>query len=483
MPRKNALNRRDFIKAATAAACMAGGVIPLSGCDGGSFLADNRRPNIILITADDLGWKDLPCYGNRDIATPNLDRIAREGVKFTNAFVVASSCAPSRASLITGQYPHTNGVTGLTHIYKTKALSPFHTTLPGLLENEGYNTALQGKWHVSPYLLTSWYGYNERLSGMFSKGMHIDDSEKTIDFIRRNKDNRFYLELNATNNHRDESGEFHFDPDFPVDPSKIRVPEYWTLPDWPEIREDVARYYSQTMKMDHLIGKVLEALDDLGLTGNTMVVFMSDNGPPYPGNKMTLYDRGTGTPLLVRWPKRLDGGQVKEQLVNSIDIMPTILEAAGVKIPAAVEGRSFFPVMQQDDAAPTRTAVFTEMTHHVFYLPSRAARTRRWKYIRNYSDIAKGLDQNHHDEWAHRLCELPNQPWKRPRKEEELYDLLKDPNEQRNLAADPATVDELRKMRKLLKQHMEKTKDPYLGKPFTHDYDPKLYEKHKAGDT
>jgi len=97
--------------------------------------------------------------------------------------------------------------------------------------------------------------------------------------------------------------------------------------------------------------------------------------------------------------------------------------------------------------------------------------------------IAKGLDQNHHDEWAHRLCELPNQPWKRPRKEEELYDLLKDPNEQRNLAADPATVDELRKMRKLLKQHMEKTKDPYLGKPFTHDYDPKLYEKHKAGDT
>ena len=95
MPEKGALNRRNFIKAATAAACMAGGVIPLAGCDGSSFLTDNRRPNIILITADDLGWKDLPCYGNRDIATPNLDRIAREGVKFTNAFVVASSCAPS----------------------------------------------------------------------------------------------------------------------------------------------------------------------------------------------------------------------------------------------------------------------------------------------------------------------------------------------------------------------------------------------------
>jgi arylsulfatase A-like enzyme len=441
------------------------------------FSNDPELPNLILITADDLGWKGLGSYGNEQVSTPHIDRLAQEGVRFSHAFVAASSCSPSRASLITGQYPHTNGVTGLTHVHPTKSLSPFHRTLPELLREAGFNTALQGKWHVSPYLPTSWYGYNERLSGILGESFWFHDSTKAVDFVTRNRNNRFYLELNFMQNHRDGDGEFHFDPDFPVDPDEIHVPEYWTLPDWPEIREDVARYFSQTMKMDQIVGELLQALDDLGLARNTLVVFVSDNGPPYPGNKMTLYDRGIGTPLLVRWPAELPAGRVVERLVSTIDIMPTLLEAVGIDPPADVQGRSLLSSMQGGAAPAGDEAVFAEMTHHIHYLPSRAVRTRRWKYIQNFSDIAKGLDQNHDDDWAHRLCELPNQPWKRPRVEEELYDLAEDPNEQVNLAVRPEHARQLEKMRGLLRQHMVATQDPYLDAPFTHDHDPKAYER------
>ncbi|MFW5862506.1 MAG: sulfatase [Spirochaetota bacterium] len=484
MDEKKKYTRRKFLgKSAVMAGTAAVGTsfIASTGCSK-SFSTDPDKPNIILITADDLGWKDPGCYGNREISTPNIDRLSKEGLKFTRAFVVASSCAPSRASLITGQYPHTNGVTGLTHIYKTKSLSPFHATLPGMLADAGYNTALIGKWHPSPYLPTGWYGYNERLSGMLPKTWKIKDAKKINDYIKRNKDNRFYIEINFLQNHRDDFGEFRFSPDFPVDPKKVNVPDYWTLPNWPEIREEVAKFYSQTMEMDAVIGDILNELDNLGLAENTIVVFMSDNGPPFPGNKMTLYDRGTGTPLLMRWPKKIPAGKTCKGLVNTIDIMPTLLEAAGVDIPSGynMQGESMAPAFS-GPCHRLREAVFMEMTYHVHYLPTRAVRTDRFKYIHNYSDIAKGLDQCAHMEWAHRVCQLPNQPWQKPRVEEELYDLKKDPNEQHNLVGDPDYNKELQKMRALMEKHMKETNDPYLGHEFTHDYDQEMHKLRKPG--
>jgi len=478
-------NRREFLHdvalpAAAGSLLLSTGA--LTGCS--SFIADPELPNIIFITADDLGWKDLPAYGNKDIKTPALDRLAREGIHFENAFVVASSCAPSRASFITGQYPHTNGVTALTHRYKTKSLSPFHTTMPGLLKKSGYNTALQGKWHVSPYLPVSLYGYQERLSTMLPKGWPITDGKKALQYIRSNKNNRFYLEMNFLQNHRDDNGEFSMAKDFPVDYKKIKVPRYWTLPDSVELRKDIAKYYSQTMAMDKIIGEVLDELDRLKLTENTMVVFVSDNGPPYPGNKMSLYDRGTGTPLIVRWPKKLPSKKTIPHLVNTIDIAPTMLEAAGLTVPPEMEGISLLPMMKAKKPRPVRDALFMEMTHHVRYVPMRAVRTIRYKYIKNYSDNPLGLDQNSHDAWARDLCRKKNQPWLRPRIEEELYDLAADPHEQKNLSSDPAFENELKKMRALLKEHMKKTKDPYLNKPFSRDYNPEEYlpEKEKKKD-
>jgi arylsulfatase A-like enzyme len=479
------MKRREFIKtvskgALTAAVGLGVGQASWYGRRR-AFASDGSRPNIVLLVADDLGWHDLGCYGDKQVSTPNIDRLAGEGVRFTNAFVSASSCSASRASLITGQYPHTNGVTGLTHVRKRLMLSPFRTTLPEILSDHGYNTAFEGKWHVAPYYPTGWYGYQERLSGILPKDFWIRSSEKALAFIEENRDNPFYLQLDYMDTHRDDFGEFHFADGFPVDPEKIHIPDYYTLPDWPEIRTDLAKYYSNAAKMDAMIGQVITKLDELGLAENTLICFVSDNGPPYPGNKMTLYDRGIGTPIIMRRPGTIPAGTVNDELVSTIDIMPTLLEAAGCPIPQKVQGKSALGLAAGTGSGPLHDAVFAEMTYHVNYLPMRAVRTKKWKYIRNYSDDAVGLDQCAHMEWAQKVCELPNQGWIRPRVPEELYDLENDPNEQKNLVDSASSQEQLGMMRERLDRHMRETKDPYLGRTFEKNYSPADFA-HPSGE-
>jgi arylsulfatase A-like enzyme len=477
------MKRREFLekvaKTAVATTCL--GMGPSLGCGRKALReATPDAPNIVLLIADDLGWKDLGCYGDRQISTPHIDGLAAEGVRFSNAFVAAPSCSPSRASIITGQHPHSNGVTGLSHRHKRLMLSPFKTTLAEVLGRSGYNTAFEGKWHVAPYLPTSWYGYAERLSGIMPKDFWIRSSDEAIAFIEENRSNAFYLEINYMDTHRDDYGEFQFVKEFPVDPEKIAVPEYYTLPDWPEIREEVAKYYSNASKMDMMIGKVLAKLEELQLGEKTLVCFVSDNGPPFPGNKMTLYDRGIGTPLVMRWPGKIPAGTVDESLVSTIDLMPTFLEAAGAGIPPEVQGRSLLSLAMGKGSEAPRDSIFAEMTYHVNYLPMRAIRTAKWKYIRNYSDDAVGLDQCSHMEWAQRLSELPNQGWTRPRVPEELYDLENDPNEQDNLVANPAFAPALERMRERLDAQMVETRDPYLGREFERNFTAEASE-HPAG--
>ena len=407
--------------------------------------------------------------------------MAAEGVRFASAFVAAPSCSPSRASIITGEHPHTNGVTGLAHRHKRLMLSPFHRTLPKILSEAGYNTAIEGKWHVAPYLPTGWYGYRERLSGILGRDFWIRSSDKAIRFIEENRDNAFYLELNYMDTHRDDFGELQFAEGFGVDPEKLEVPGYYALPDWPEIRTEVAKYYSNTSNMDGMIGRVLAKLDELGLSENTLVCFVSDNGPPFPGSKMTLYDRGIGTPLILRWPGGIPAGTTSRSLASTVDIMPTLLEAAGCPVPQDLPGRSLLSLATGDREEPLHRAIYAEMTYHVHYLPMRAIRTAQWKYIRNYSDDAVGLDQCAHMKWAQRLCELPNQGWTRPRVPEELYYLESDPNEQENLATEPAFGAQLELMRTRLDDHMRETRDPYLGREFESNYSARDF-KHPAGE-
>jgi arylsulfatase A-like enzyme len=467
------MERRKFLSSiakATVASAFFGVGQCVSCSDAKRPSASAEQPNIILLIADNLGWKDLGCYGNEQVYTPNIDALAHGGIRFANAFIAAPSCSPSRASIITGQHPHTHGVTGLTHIRKRLMLSPFKRTLPEALAECGWHTAIEGKWHVAPYFPTSWYGYRERLSGVFAKDFLISSSDNALRFLEDNRDNAFYLELNYMNTHRGSSGEFYRPMSEFVSLESVDVPEYYALPDWPEIRDEVGMYYANVSAMDYLIGEVLAKVEQLGLAEKTLVCFVSDNGAQFPGGIMTLYDRGIGTPLIMRRPGRIPAGAINDNLVSTVDIMPTALDAAGCPISSGVQGRSVLPLATGTGDEPVHEAVFAEMTYHVDYLPMRAARTSRFKYIRNYSDDAIGLDQLAHKEWAHRLCELPNHGWLRPRVPEELYDLAADPTEQTNLAGMPEWSGELEKMRKILDRHMRETADPYLGKEFERNY-------------
>lgn len=441
-------------------------------CRSTSGSSGGNGKNLIIIVADDLGWKDLSCYGNTDIHTPHIDSLAERGVRFTNAFVTSSSSAPSRGTLITGQYPHTNGLDSLAHIRPGKSLSAFRETLPEVVKKQGYRTATAGKWHVAPFSPVGWFGYHEALNGRTPAAMHIDDMTPVKTFLQENREGPFYLEINYMNNHRHGDGSFDMDPRHPVDPAEISVPEYYALPESPGLLDDLAKYYSQTLRMDEMIGEVLAELDSLGLAEDTVILFFSDNGPPYPGSKMTLYDRGTGTPLIIAGPS-IPAGKTVNDLVCSVDFAPTLLDILGLQGLEDAQGCSFLPWITGAPDKPFRDAVYLEMTYHVDYIPTRAVRTREWKYIRNYSASPIGLDQLNHVGWARDIAVLDNQPWTRPRVREELYNLLDDPDEQHNLiGTEPETAT---RMRALLDQHMLVTDDAYLEKGFKDDYKPEHY--------
>lgn len=413
--------------------------------------------NVLFMTADDLGWKDLSCDGNVNVRTPHLDALAVQGTRFSRAFGASSSCSSSRASFITGQYVSTHGVDGLTHRYPLRQLGPFQPTLAEAFKRAGYATAIQGKWHVAPFIPVAFYGYESFLGGPLPTN-HIKDTEKIERYLRARAKDRvpFYLELNFTDTHRSANGKIPRDPDFVVDPETITVPEWMGLPDWPEIREDLARYYGKLQRTDHLVGRTLEALRATGLAENTIVVFVSDNGSPFPGNKMTLLDRGIGTPLLVRLPAQISPGRASDALVSTIDIMPSLLELTGLAVHRRVEGVSFAPLLLDETKASHRQYVCAEMNRHVKAIPMRAIRSDRWKAILNLSDSPIGLDDLAGVPWAERLCELDDQPWRRPRPEFELYDLWSDPQERSNLAGRAEVASVEAEMRKLLQSGWKK---------------------------
>ncbi len=443
------MQRRDFCKGAAIAAAA-------------PFVArgayKERQPNVILITGDDVGWRDLSCYGNNDLETPNIDALAEQGVRFTNAFVTSPSCSASRASIITGQSPHSVNVLGLTHVHTQYQMPKHIPTLPRSLNRAGYVTGIHGKWHVAAFKPSCSYGYDVQMSIM-----KIKHAWKAKRFISACKDRPFYLELNFMQPHRPDfhNHAFQMDPDFPVDPGAIRVPEYWQVPDWPEIREDVAAYYSQMMKMDHIIGDILGHLEKQGLAEDTLVIFVSDNGPPYPGCKMTCYDRGIGAALVMRWPAALPAGKEVDALVSTTDLMPTCLAASGASIPKSVQGSSLLGI-SRGEADSVRDAVYASITYHVDYQPIRAIRTNEWKYIMNLSSEPFSLDQCAGFEWAHKVAEMERHSYYRSRLPEELYHISKDPHERNNLAGSKEHLEVKQRLERKLREWRQETDDPLL---------------------
>lgn len=446
-----------------------------------------RRKNVVLIISDDHGIDQLGCYGNETIQTPNLDAMAKKGVRFTNAFAVASSCSASRGSILSGLYPHQNGQLGHEHNWHHFSLFDWVETIPGILKKNGYKTGLIGKLHVGS---KSNLEFDFRVNAKEIMGNRDAKriAEYAGDFFNQDKEKPFLLLVGYSDPHREDQGTtdmrnvenfsgFANDKSYrgvtprQYKPADVHVPEF--LPDIPEVREELADQYESVSRLDTGIGWVIENLQESGRYDDTLVIYISDNGIPFPGAKTTVYDSGTRVPMIIASPEITKGGTVNTAMVSFVDLMPTILDWTETKSPRyALPGRSFRAILN-DAADTTRSEVFASHTFHevTMFYPMRSIRTREYRYILNlYPELQFpfATDLFVSRTWQgilkRRLETMGRRSTKaylyRPR--EELYDIKNDPVESVNLAGDARYARVLKELRNKLSQMRSTTDDPWL---------------------
>jgi arylsulfatase A-like enzyme len=407
-------------------------------------------PNIVYLHSHDTGRYVQP-YGQQ-IVTPNIQRLADQGLLFRQAFCAAPSCSGSRACLLTGQWAHVNGMTGLAH--RGWQLEDYGRHIVHPLREAGYWSALIGEQHLSvdPGVL----GYDHVVDIGTTRVHSIAPAAKQL--LRSRPPEPFFLSVGFFETHR----EF-------FEPSSVRDALYGAppahLPDTPETRADMASFKASARSLDQGVGAVLHALDEQGLADDTLVVLTTDHGLPFPGAKGTLSDRGLGVMLVVRGPGGFHGGHVTDALVSQVDLYPTLCALAGAPPPDGLHGRSLLPLVRRE-AEQVRDELFAELTYHAAYDPMRAIRTRRHKLIRHFGDRLEPVLPNVDDSPSKDL--LVAAGWGRtPRPRVELYDLLMDPGEMRNLAGLPAHADVEAELATRLDAWMHETDDPLLDGPVT----------------
>jgi N-sulfoglucosamine sulfohydrolase len=451
------MNRRNFLATAAAAA--------------GPRQA--RQRNVLLLVADDQGL-DLGCYGNAAIATPHLDALAASATRFPYAFSTVSSCSPSRSVMYTGLYTHTSGQYGLAHDFHNQHTLESVESLPLLLKKAGYATACIGKKHVKPDEV---YAFDYALEGREIAGNRdvAAMARKAGDFLAAHRDRPFLLIVGYSDPHRAALG-FANTRDYPgtaprrYAPAAVRLPYH--LPDLPEVRADLADYYQAVSRLDAGAGLALQALRDSGRENDTLVIYLSDNGIPFPGAKTNLYDAGVRLPFLVRAPGLSKAGSVSNAMISYVDVAPTILDWTGVPGPTryTLPGRSLLPALEENPRGWDE--VYGSHTFHeiTMYYPMRMARTRRYKYLRNLAHqlpypLARDiLDSASWKAMQAKKADLGSRSarayFERPA--EELYDLEKDPDELDNVAGDAAYAKALQMMREKLAAFRRRTNDPWL---------------------
>jgi len=418
--------------------------------------ADNR-PNIVFIIADDVGWNDVGCYGNTVVKTPNIDKLAKEGLQFNNAFLTASSCSPSRCSIISGKYPHSNGAAELHTPLPEKEI-PF----PLLLRNSGYYTAQAGKWHMGPSVYRAFDRYTD--NNGYDNG---DGGEANwIRFLEeRPKDKPFFFWFASYDAHRPWGADTF---QITHNPGDMQLPIYFA--DTPETRQDLASYYNEIARFDYYVGLVKKELKKQGVLDNTLIIVMADNGRPFPRSKTRVYDSGMKTPFVVYWPNGIKKtGGTSESLVSAVDIAPTLLSLAGVKIPNEYQGVSFIPLLN-NPSKEVRSMVFSEHNWHDYEAYERMVRTKDFLYVLNErpnlsnggpADSKQSATQKALNEVRDKGQLTPAQAdvFVVPRPREELFDVKNDPQQLLNLASVPDYQEKLKEMRKMVKSWQSKTGD------------------------
>ena len=399
-------------------------------------------PNILYIHSHDTGRYIQP-YGHA-VATPNLQRLAEQGVLFRQAFTINPTCSPSRACLLSGECAHSNGMLGLAH--RGFSMNYEHHIVNTLKAN-GYTAALAGVQHVaSGPNATETIGYDEFLGG--PKVAH----EKAVEYLDSAPPQPFFLAVGFFETHREFPTEAADDPRYTLPPAP--------LPDTPDTREDMARFKTMARIYDDKVGQVLAALERNGLAENTLVISTTDHGIAFPRMKCNLQDSGTGIMLMLRGPGGFSGGKVVDAMVTHMDVFPTVCELAGIAPPSWLQGTSLGPVVR-GEAERVHEEIFLEVNFHASYEPKRAARTDRWKYIRHYDGRTKPVMPNCDDSLSKDVWAAAG--WAdRGLDEEQLYDLVFDPNETNNLAANPVYSAPLAEMQGRLTAWMKRTNDPLL---------------------
>lgn len=441
------MTRREFL----AAAAMA----PLAGAAGARI--EPRTPNFVFILTDDHRWDAMSCAGHPIVFTPNIDRIAREGARFANAFVTTSLCSPSRATLLTGRYAHSHGVKdNATH------LDPSVPTFPQVLQKAGYETALVGKWHMDMQPgpqpgFDRWISFAGQ-GVYYNPVINIDGrtcevagyitdllTSYAIDWLRRPRTSPFCLYLSHKALHADfrpavRHSKLYSDAPI-VPPASILdtlegKPAYLgsikrvspEADDYPEFVERVRNYYRTLAAVDESVGRVLTELERMGTLDETVVIFAGDNGfllgEHGLGDKRAMYEESIRIPLLIRYPALVRPGRVISEMALNLDVCPTILDLAGAPAPDGVQGRSLRPLLRG-----RRGGWRSDFLYEYYWeaeakkRPSiKGVRTSRWKYV-TYPDSDNVS---------------------------ELYDLESDPREMRNLVSDPRAEGTLRTLQSRL---------------------------------
>jgi N-sulfoglucosamine sulfohydrolase len=438
-----------------------------------------RRPNILLVTVDDMNWNSVGAFGApiTDI-TPHIDALARGGRRYERAYVAASNCSPSRVALQTGLTPQQSGATGFFYIDDNDT-----PTIATELRRAGYLTGVLGKpADTNPAPGGDQYWDVQENFGAARKYAPAAISQAAARFFdtARRSEKPFYLVVNIADPHKPNfndaeaasSGADAYAPSRIIAEAEVTVPGF--LPDLPGIRADVRNYQNSVKRADDTFGAVMAALRAGGLEEETLVIFLSDHGMPFPFAKSSVYDNGLRTPLVIRWPGRIAPGSVERGLVSAVDLMPTILDAAGIAMP---EGRDYTGQSLLRTAAAPRAYVFGSFDENArgYPVPMRGTIGRGFAYVFNaWSDGEHALknDDMNHASFKQLVRHAPANPAVKARLDhylappvEELCHLEVDPDCLVNLAGDPAHAGVLAEFREATRAQMVRTGD-YLLEAF-----------------
>ncbi len=452
------------IEVCLAGVLLVGSVLMMGGCQSSDSTQETEssswptRPNIVWISAEDISPR-LEAYGDSVARTPTLDRLARNGMRFTNAFTTAGVCAPNRSAIITGMHQSAIGTHHMRTTHEAPGLPtpysavppPYVKTFTEYLRNAGYFTTNNSKTD---------YNFETPFTAWDENG---DAAHWRSD--RREQDQPFFSVFNFTVTHESNAWKRASDT-LVTDPSRVPVPPF--LPDTDSVRRHIARHYDNIAALDRRVGRILKQLKEDGLADETVVMFWGDHGDGLPRYKRWVYDSGIQMPLLVRWPDVIDPGTVNNELVSSVDLGPTVLSMAGVNVPQHMHGR---PFLGPQDTGERDYVYAARDRFDESYDMVRAVRDKRFKYIRNFYPQKPYVL---HVPYRNRNVTMQSllrrdargtltdtqQLWMRDtRPAEELYDTRVDSHEVNNLADDPAYQDELRRLRGELDAWMQRIDD------------------------